>query len=102
MVDDPEGLDEPPATKRAETPFDSIEGAREYVGLLVEAIAEAEAAIQEDLIEARSQGAERRVQALQLVAFKLEKLRGHVANSRRTLNDLRTLRRLLLDQRKGG
>jgi hypothetical protein len=101
VVDDPEGLDEPPAPKRAETPFDSIEGAHEYVGLLVEAIAEAEAAIQEDLTEAMSQGAERRVQALRLVAFKLEKLRGHVTNSRRTLNDLRTLRRLLLDQRKG-
>ena len=102
MADEPEALeDEPPAPGRAGTPFDSIEGAHEYVRLLVEAIAEAEAAIQEDITEARGQEAARRVQALHIVAFKLEKLRGHVTSSRRILNDLRTLRRLLLDERRG-
>jgi hypothetical protein len=34
-----------------------------------------------------------------LVSFKLEKLEQQVKNSRRLLNDLRTLRRLLLDER---
>ena len=102
MADEPEALeDEPPAPRRGETPFDSIEGACEYVGLLMEAIAEAEAAIQEDITDARGQGADRRAQALHIVAFKLEKLRGHVTSSRRILNDLRTLRRLLLDERRG-
>jgi hypothetical protein len=102
VADEPEALeDDSPPPAHVETPFDSVEGAHEYVGLLVEAVAEAEAAIQEDIREARAQGAGRRVQALQLAAFKLEKLRGHVTTSRRILNDLRTLRRLLLDERRG-
>ena len=80
-------------------PFDTVEGAHEYVGLLAEAIAEAEASVRDDLATARAQGASRQVDALQLVAFKLQKLEAHVTSSRRLLNDLRTLRRLLLDER---
>ena len=91
-----------PLRRAAGTPFDSIEGAHEYVGLLAEEIAEAEAAIQEDIGEASGQGALRRVQALHIVAFKLDKLRAHISSSRRILNDLRTLRRLLLDRPHGG
>jgi hypothetical protein len=71
------------------------------VSLLAEAIEEAEAAIREDLAEAQAQGAKRRGQALHVVAFKLEKLHAHVTASRRILNDLRSLRRLLLDERRG-
>ena len=92
--------DRRPGLGRGETPFESIEGAYEYVGLLAEAIAEAKALIQEDIMEAGGQGGHRRVQALQIVAFKLEKLGGHVTTSRRILNDLRTLRRLLMDERR--
>jgi hypothetical protein len=95
--------DEHPTLDRAAgTPFDNIEGAHEYVSLLADAIAEAEAAIQEDITEARGQGATRRAQALHVVAYKLEKLRLHITSSRRLLNDLRSLRRLLLDERRGG
>jgi hypothetical protein len=83
-----------------ELPFDTVEGAHEYVRLLAEAIAEAEASIQEDIAAAREHGAARRVEALQIVAFKLEKLRAHVTSSRRILNDLRSLRRLLLSERE--
>jgi len=39
------------------------------------------------------------VQALQIVQFKLDKLEQHLQSSSRLLNDLRTLRRLLLDER---
>jgi len=39
------------------------------------------------------------LEALRLVSFKLDKLEQHVKNSCRLLNDLRTLRRLLLDER---
>ncbi len=91
--------DDTPVQVRGETPFDNIEAAHEYVGLLAEAIVEAEAAIQEDIGEAKSQGAVRRAQALHIVAFKLEKLRSHIGTSRRILNDLRTLRRLLPEER---
>jgi hypothetical protein len=88
-------VDAPP-----QLPFDTVEGAHEYVRLLAEAIAEAEASVREDIDAARAQGALRRVDALQLVAYKLEKLQAHVTNSRRLLNDLRTLRRLLLSERE--
>ena len=101
MVDEPETWEDDRAEPRREgAPFDSIEGAAEYVALLADAIAESEAAIQQDLAEARAQGADRRAEALHIVAFKLEKLRGHVTSSRRLLNDLRSLRRLLLGERR--
>ncbi len=82
-----------------QTPFDSIENAHQYVQLLVEAIAEAKSEIEADLAEAVKAKSERRVQALRIVQFKLNKLEQHLTNSSLLLNDLRTLRRLLLDER---
>ena len=101
MADEPETLEEDgqPVPGRGGSPFDSLEGAYEYVGLLAESIAEAKTVIQDDITEASGQGEARRVQALQIVAYKLEKLGGHVTSSRQILNDLRTLRRLLLGER---
>jgi hypothetical protein len=87
-------------THRPETPFDSIEGAHEYVSLLSETIEEAGEAVQEDAAAAAEAGATRRVEALKLVTYKLDKLQEHVKASRQLLNDLRTLRRLLLDERR--
>jgi len=89
---------------KPETPFDSIEGALEYVSLLAETVEETRSEIQGELVEARTEGgpAARRADALQLVAYKLERLAGHARASRRLLNDLRTLRRLLLDERGEG
>ena len=81
------------------TSFGSIEAAHEYVGLLLEAVREAQREIGEDLGQAHGNGAARREEALRLVARKLERLDVHLATSRRLLNDLRTLRRLLLDER---
>ena len=40
-------------------------------------------------------------EALQLVSYNLAKLTLHITTSRRILNDLRTLRRLLLAERQG-
>lgn len=88
--------------EKHETPFDNIESSHEYVGLLVEAIEESEAAVREDLEQAVREGAQRRQEALQLVAHKLAKLKGQMTTSRRLLNDLRTLRRLLLHERPPG
>jgi hypothetical protein len=42
------------------------------------------------------------VDALRLAVYNLEKLEMHVNRSSRILNDLRTLRRLLFEERKGG
>ena len=83
------------------SPFDSIEGAHEYVTLLAEALEEAQTTIAHDAsIAAQTKNAERRVEALRVVDYKLSQLRGHLASSRRLLNDLRTLRRLLLRERE--
>ncbi len=79
-----------------DTPFDNIESAQQFVELLSEAIEEARREVDADcLIEQR----ERQLQALQLVSFKLNKLAGHISAAHRLLNDLRTLRRLLLGER---
>ena len=82
-----------------ETPFDSVENAHRYVRLLVEAIVEAKGEIETDLGVALRHKTERRAQALQIVQFKLDKLEHHLEISSRLLNDLRTLRRLLLEER---
>ena len=83
-----------------ETPFDNIESAQEFVTLLANAVEEAIASIEEDCAAAVSEKAARREQALRMVAFKLAKLNGHLQESHRILNDLRTLRRLLLAERR--
>jgi hypothetical protein len=83
-----------------ETPFDSIESALEYVNYLLAATQEARTQIETEIDRATDiKPARRRKEALQLVSYKLARLVSHIAKSRRILNDLRTLRRLLLDER---
>jgi len=84
---------------QSETPFDSIESSHEYIAMLSDAIAEALADVQSDIASADADQAHRRKEALQLVSFNLTKLNSHITSSRRILNDLRTLRRLLLEER---
>jgi hypothetical protein len=86
-------------SKEPETPFDSIEGSHEYVALLAEAIHEARRDVEQELAAAEHDGADRRKEALLLVSYNLAKLNLHITSSRRILNDLRTLRRLLLAER---
>ena len=82
-----------------ETPFDSIEGSHEYVALLAEAIEEARRDVEAEISMAEHDRADRRKEALLLVSFNLAKLNLHMTTSRRILNDLRMLRRLLLAER---
>jgi hypothetical protein len=82
-----------------QTPFDSVENAQQYVRLLLDAIIEARQEIEADLAAAAKARLGRRLEALQLVQFKLNKLEQHLQSSGRLLNDLRTLRRLLMDER---
>jgi hypothetical protein len=82
-----------------QTPFDSVENAQQYVRLLLDAIIEAKQEIDADLAASTGSRLERRLQALQLVHFQLDKLEHHLHSSSRLLNDLRTLRRLLLEER---
>lgn len=85
---------------RVEAPFESIENAQQYIKLLVETVAEAKRDIDDQMTVATDQMSHRRVQALRMVQFKLEKLQRHLTLSSRTLNDLRSLRRLLLEERQ--
>jgi hypothetical protein len=80
-----------------QTQFDTIESAQEFLALLREAVEEAKGNADADI--ATEVASARRVDALRLVTFKLEKLDQHVRASCRLLNDLRTLRRLLLEER---
>jgi hypothetical protein len=85
-----------------ENPFDTLESAHEFVGLLRTALDEAYSEIQKDTEAARrTEGSERLVDGLQLVDFKLNQLRQHLLASLIILNDLRTLRRLMLGERRG-
>ncbi len=82
-----------------ETPFDSIEGAHDYIELLLETVEEVRRDVDANIEAAKSPKDARREEALRMVAHKLERLSFHTARSRRLLNDLRTLRRLLLEER---
>ena len=84
---------------KADTPFDNIENSHQYVALLSEAIADAQADVEAQIQLAVREKAERRHEALQLVSYNLLKLNTHITTSRRILNDLRSLRRLLLEER---
>ena len=82
-----------------ETPFDSVEGAQEYLKLLSTAVLEARQDVEADTRAQAGSEPQRRLEALRLVLYKLEQLEKHVKTSHRILNDLRTLRRLLLEER---
>ena len=81
-----------------DNPFESIESAQQYIGLLIEQVVEVEKSVADDVAAAASDS--RRLEALQLANFKLSQLRIQLTSSRRTLNDLRVLRRLLLGERE--
>jgi hypothetical protein len=78
-------------------PFDSIESAQEFLGLLSEAIEEAIRDVAEDQA-GLGQEQERRVEALNLALYKLKLLDEHVDKSRRILKDLRSIRRILIGE----
>ncbi len=85
-------------TQQLQTPFDSVESAHDYVRLLAEAIRDAKQEIEEDITASKPK-TDRHLEALRLVQYKLERLDQHLRSSSRVLNDLRSLRRLLLEER---
>ena len=82
----------------SQTAFDTIESAQEFLALLREAVEEAKQTAESDIFEGDSR-TPRQLDALRIVLYKLEKLEQHLKVSGRLLNDLRTLRRLLLEER---
>lgn len=79
---------------RTISPFDSIESAQEFLILLSEVVVESEETIRRELnSDAELPG--RQLEALRLTMYKLESLSRHLKSSRRILNDLHMLRRIL-------
>jgi len=72
------------------------------VELLIEAINESRRDVDADIALSESNGSKRSKKALQLVSANLAKLSQAMTTSRRILNHLRTLRRLLLQERQRG
>ena len=88
-----------------QNPFDTIESTHEYLKLLDEVLEEVQATTEEELkriVLADTMVISRGVEAIHLLSFKIEQLRHHIKASSRILNDLRTMRRLLLGERRGG
>jgi uncharacterized membrane protein YccC len=81
-------------------PFGTLESAHDFVALLAAAVAEAKAEVQSDVDrESANPDLSRRIDALRIALYKVEKLEFHLTRSSRILNDLRTLRRLLFEER---
>jgi hypothetical protein len=76
--------------------FESIESAKQLIELMIEDVKISRKEIDADIAQAEQDNAKRRRDALLVVAHKLNLLSAHLTNSSRILNDLRSLRRLLL------
>jgi len=83
--------------RRIEDQFESLESAQSFVTLLAETVAEAKNELECDLV--RESASPRRRDALRIAQYNLAKLELHVNRSGRLLNDLRTVRRLLFEER---
>jgi hypothetical protein len=84
---------------RSEQPFDSIESAYDFLRILSEAAAEARRELEGQIQGESSSQSSRRVDALRIASYSVEKLELHLNHGRRILNDLRSLRRLLFEER---
>jgi hypothetical protein len=82
-----------------ENPFGSIEDAHEFMTLMAQTVFETKLDIEADVQRESSSNFPRRAEALKLTLYTLSRLEFHMERSRRILNDLRTLRRLLFEER---
>ena len=80
--------------------FDSIESAQDFMKVLAETILDSMKDLNRDQQAALRDGQARQAQAIELAIFKLKRLGCHVHKSRIILNDLRTVRRLILNERQ--
>ena len=80
-------------------PFNSIESAQAFMDLLAETIVDTMKDLNGHHQEALRENEERRAQAVELALFKLKTMNCYVHKTRRALNDLRLLRRLILNER---
>ncbi|HEV2397721.1 MAG TPA: hypothetical protein VGS27_12320 [Candidatus Sulfotelmatobacter sp.] len=86
---------------QSDDPFGTIESAHDFMMLLAAAVSQAKEDLQMDVDrETASDDLSRRVDALRMALYNVEKLEVHLNRSSRILNDLRTLRRLLFEERE--
>jgi hypothetical protein len=86
-------------TPELEDPFQSIESAYDFVKLLTATVADTKRELEADTAREAELGVSRRLDALRVALYNLEKLVLHLTRSRRLLNDLRTWRRLVFEER---
>ncbi len=85
---------------RTDDPFGTIESAHDFMTLLAAAVSQAREELKVDVDrESASADLSRRLDALRVALYNVEKLELHLTRSSRILNDLRTLRRLLFEER---
>ena len=87
------------SAEEIEGPFESIESAHAYMDILAATTLEALTELKRDRDQSLRDGEQRQAQAIDLAMFKLKMLGCYVYKSRRMLNDLRILRRLILNER---
>lgn len=75
------------------TPFDTLEGAQEYLDLLIEAVVENRDRIKTDM--EKGYQSRRAIEVLSLVAYNLEQLEKHMKTSGSILDGLRKLQLML-------
>jgi hypothetical protein len=79
--------------------FETLESAYDFVALLAETVNEAKRELERDVQRESASDHSRRLDALRVALYSLDKLELHVSRSQRILNDLRSLRRLLFEER---
>ena len=80
--------------------FDSIESVQDFMKILADTVLDSLKDLNRDREVANRDGEDRRAQAIQLAQYKLKVLGRHIHKSRLALNDLRTIRRLILNERQ--
>ncbi len=81
------------------SPFDGIESAHEFLKIMFEVVEETRKDVGHD-VEREAGSPSRHLDAMRMALYNMEKLEFHVRKSIRLLNDLRSLRRLLFQERK--
>ena len=84
--------------KKSASPFDTIESAHSFVQFLSSTLAESKQEVSAE-VERQTGDPNRRRDALLVAMYNLERLEYHLTRSARLLNDLRSIRRLLLEPR---
>jgi hypothetical protein len=87
--------------KKSASPFDTIESAHSFVQFLAATLSESKQELSAE-VACQAGDPNRRRDALLVAMYNLERLEYHLTRSARLLNDLRSIRRLLLEERARG